>query len=200
MLRDLPAGAVVGTSSLRRAAQLKAFRPELTTASLRGNVPTRIQKLQRPDGPYDAIVLALAGLDRLSLHAAVTETLAPEIMLPAPGQGALAVQCRSEDHALLALLARIYHVPTRQATTAERAFLRRLDAGCHLPVAALAEVDGQRLALRGRVSAVDGTETIDVQTAGYAEEAEALGHALAEQALQQGAAMLLASAERSRSQ
>lgn len=191
-LDELPLGATVGTSSLRRAAQLRAIRPDLRTLSLRGNVPTRLEKLRRPDGPYDAIVLALAGLERLDLAAEVTEVLVPQVMLPAPAQGALAVQCRSGDEAVRALLAPLDHAPTRRAVQAERAFLSGLGSGCSLPVAALATSDEAGLRLTGRVCAPDGSQAITVEGAAPPDGAEELGHALAMQALSQGAAELLA--------
>ncbi|HZS92138.1 MAG TPA: hydroxymethylbilane synthase [Chloroflexota bacterium] len=194
-LMALPVGATVGTSSPRRVAQVKAARPDLFTSSLRGNVPTRIEKLRRPGGPYDAIVLAVAGLERLGLRNDITETLPPEVMLPAPGQGALAVQCRAGDRAVQEMLERIDHPDSRRATAAERAFLRRLDAGCHLPVAALGVVEGESMVLLGRVCSADGRRVIDVRAAGPVRDAEALGHDLAGQALERGAAELLAAAE-----
>ena len=132
-------GAVVGTSSLRRAAQLRALRPDLEIRSIRGNVDTRIGKVRA--GEYDAALLAAAGIRRLGLEQEVTEWLAPETMLPAPGQGALAIQCRAGDDAMLALLAELDDPAARAETTAERAFLRALGAGCAAPVAALANGD-----------------------------------------------------------
>jgi hydroxymethylbilane synthase len=193
-LQALPLGATVGTSSLRRVAQIKAARPDLHALSVRGNVPTRIDKLHQPEGSYDAIVLAVAGLERLGLQASITETLPPQVMLPAPGQGALAVQCRAADHAVRAMLARIDHPDSRRATSAERAYLRRLDAGCHLPVAALGVVEGESMVLLGRVCSADGSRMIEVRSTAPAQDAEALGRDLAEQALERGAAELLAAA------
>jgi hydroxymethylbilane synthase len=194
-LQSLPFGAMVGTSSLRRVAQIKAARPDLHTSSLRGNVPTRIEKLHQPGAAYDAIVLAVAGLERLGLQASITELLPPQVMLPAPGQGALAVQCHAADHAVRAMLARIDHPDTRRATAAERAFLQRLDAGCHLPVAALGMVEGESMVLLGRVCSADGSRAIEVRATAPARDAEALGRDLAEQALERGAAELLAAAD-----
>src|SRR5207248_1825259 len=154
-LADLPRGAIVGTSSLRRVAQLKANRPDLSILSLRGNVPTRIAKAHSADGPYDAIVLAQAGLDRLQMAGEITEILSAEVMLPAPAQGALAVQCRADDSSLRRLLEPLDHSPTRIAVEAERAFLNALDSGCRLPVAALAQLDGSTLRITGRVASLD---------------------------------------------
>ncbi|MHB8629084.1 MAG: hydroxymethylbilane synthase [Aggregatilineales bacterium] len=205
-LVDLPSGATVGTSSLRRIAQIKAARPDLQTATLRGNVPTRINKALASDSPYDAIVLAQAGLDRLGLADKITETLAPLILLPAPAQGALGVQCRADDTETLALLASLDHLPTRLEVTAERAFLQALDSGCRLPVAALAEFDGTTLRMAGRVLSADGKQVISVREAltpnpspaggrGELEQAVELGFRLAQAALEQGAGALLAVVE-----
>ena len=190
-LDTLPPGAVIGTSSLRRSAQLHAYRCDLRTESLRGNVDTRLRKALDPGGPYDAIVLAAAGLERLGRDDAITEVIAPAVMLPAPGQGALAVQCRAGDARALDLLALLDDRPTRCAVSAERAFLQRLDAGCRLPVSAYATLDGDELRLTGRVSDLDGTRTLTVRGAAAANDAMPLGVRLAEQALAQGAAALL---------
>ena len=138
MLATLPQGASVGTSSLRRAAQLLSLRPDLRTESLRGNVDTRVHKAL--DGQYDAIILAGAGLTRLGLEKNVTEWLSLDVMLPAPGQGALAVQCRADDKETLAILSKLEDDSTRKAVTAERAFLSGLGGGCAVPVAAHATV------------------------------------------------------------
>ncbi len=193
-LAALPAGAVVGTSSRRRGAQLLHAYPHLRIADIRGNVDTRLRKALAPDGPYDAIVLAAAGLERLGYNEAITEVLPLEVMLPAPGQGALAVQCR-DDAALLRLLAPLEDPTTRTAVTAERAFLRQLGGGCAVPVAAYAEVVRGKVHLRARIIAPDGSHLIEVQGEGDAGEPEALGAALATQALDRGAARLLAGAE-----
>lgn len=186
-LSELPPGARVGTSSLRRAAQLLALRPDLTVLPVRGNVDTRLRKAQ--EGEYDAILLAAAGLDRLGLNEHVTEWLALEAMLPAPGQGALAVQCRRDDTETLQLLAAIDHLPTRAAVEAERAFLQALGGGCSLPVGAFAEVQDGSLHLRGIVISLDGHHRIMV--AGEGSDPLALGASLAAEALAQGAAEVL---------
>lgn len=190
-LAQLPAGAVVGTGSRRRAAQLLYAYPHLRVADIRGNVDTRLRKALDPNGPYDAIVLAAAGLERLELNDLVTEILPLTVMLPAPGQGALAVQCRDES-AWQALLAPLDDPATRAAVTAERAFLHRLGAGCAVPVAAYAEATGEQLWVCGRVMAPDGATCIEVARTGPRHEAEALGIALAEEALARGADRLLA--------
>lgn len=190
-LATLPPGATVGTSSLRRSAQLLAYRRDLRIELLRGNVDTRLHKALDPAGPYDAIVLAAAGLDRLGYSERISEVIDREVMLPAPGQGAVAVQCRADDTRALELLAALDHPATRHAVTAERAFLQQLDAGCRLPVSAHATLDGHDLRLMGRVSDLEGTQTITLHGVAPAGEAHALGVRLAEQALAQGADALL---------
>jgi hydroxymethylbilane synthase len=193
-LADFADGVTVGTSSLRRVAQLKAHRHDLHTESLRGNVPTRVKKAKAADGPYDAIILAEAGLDRLGLKGEITEVLAPGIMLPAPAQGALAVQCRADDKDVQALLDSLDHAATRFTVEAERSFLNALDAGCRLPVAALATLRQSTLHLTGRVISLDGKKTITVQDQAEVENHQQgidLGKRLAEKALSQGAADLL---------
>ncbi len=184
---SLPRGARVGTSSLRRAAQLLAVRPDLQTTSLRGNVDTRVRKAL--DGQYEAIVLAGAGLIRLGLEKYVKQWIPLNIMLPAPGQGALAVQCRAGDESTLALLATLDHSPTQKSVTAERAFLAGLGGGCAVPVAAYATAD-EAIELRGLVASADGRRVIRVGGAG--QDAESLGHKIAEAALEQGAGEVLA--------
>jgi len=187
-LAELTVGAVVGTSSLRRAAQLRALRPDLDVRSIRGNVDTRIRKVA--DGEFDAALLAAAGVRRLGLEHEVTEWLPAETMLPAPGQGALAIQCRADDHALRALLATLDDPPARAETTAERAFLRALGAGCAAPVAALAEVaTTPRVRLQGLVASVDGRQMVRVDGEGQPQD---LGMKLAQDALAAGADLILA--------
>lgn len=190
-LAQLPMGAVVGTGSPRRAAQLLRLRPDLELRPVRGNVHTRVERLQAPDSPCDALLLAAAGLLRLGLAHVISEQMSLADMLPAPGQGALALQCRT-DAELLRLLAPLDHAPTRAAVTAERAFLAALEAGCSAPLAACAMVRGSQLQLRGRVLAVDGSRQIEIALGGPLTEAESLGRQLAERALQQGAASLMA--------
>ena len=176
-LDQLPRGARVGTSSLRRAAQLRAHRPNLQIVNLRGNVDTRLRKATAEE--YDAIVLAAAGVLRLGQAHRITEYLPLDIMLPAPGQGALAVQARVDDKATCALLKPLDHALTRAATTAERAFLRALGGGCQVPIAACAEVCGNVLHLRGLVATVDGTRVMRGEVSGETEKAEELGKSLA---------------------
>ena len=189
-LGTLPANAVVGTSSLRRTAQLLAARPDLRIESLRGNVDTRLRKAL--EGRYDAIILAGAGLTRLGLDENVTEWLSLDLMLPAPGQGALAVQCRAADEMTLSLLAALEDQPTRNAVTAERAFLKGLGGGCAVPVAAYAERLGEgrsEMGLTGLVISEDGTRAIRVR--GKGADALQLGNALAQKAIAQGAGEIL---------
>lgn len=190
-LATLPQGAVVGTSSTRRAAQLLTARPDLIVRSIRGNVDTRVRKVR--NGDYDATLLALAGLERLGLDAEISERLTLEVMLPAPGQGALAVQCRADDQATLTLLAAIDDAAVRAAVTAERAFLHRLGGGCSAPVAAYAQVSQRSgnlwIHLQGLVASADGQQIIRV-TGEFADPMQA--EELATQALAQGAAALVA--------
>jgi len=193
VLDALPEGAVVGTSSLRRSAQLQFRRRDLRMLDIRGNVDTRIRKATDPDGPYDATVLALAGLDRLGIAGQASEVLSAEVMLPAPGQGAIGVQCRP-DGAALALLRQIEDAWTLAAVTAERGFLSALGGGCSAPVAALGMASGGRLTVRGRVTAVDGSEQTDVSVTGGVGDAEALGVELARMALAEGARAMVAAA------
>jgi len=186
-LATLPEGARVGTSSLRRAAQLLAARPDLTLLSLRGNVDTRIRKAM--SGDYDAIVLAAAGVLRLGLNEHITEYLPFDLMLPAPGQGAMAVQCRVDDASVLDLLHPIDDYATRAAVTAERAFLNGLGGGCSAPVAAYAIANRQsQFSLIGLVASPDGRRIIRVS--GMGADPAALGTKLAQQALAQGAGEL----------
>jgi hydroxymethylbilane synthase len=187
-LMALPTGAVVGTSSLRRAAQLAALRPDLEIRSIRGNVDTRIRKVE--DGQFDAVVLAAAGVRRLGLERAVTEWLPEETMLPAPGQGAVAVQCRADDDAVRALLSALDDSAARATTAAERAFLAGLGGGCAAPVAALALATATpRVRLQGLVASVDGREVVRVRGDGEPLE---VGQRLAEEALSAGADRILA--------
>jgi len=191
-LADLPAGATVGTSSPRRAAQLRHARPDLQMASIRGNVDTRIAKALDPSGPFDAIVLARSGIERLEQAAVITEIIPLEIMLPAPGQGALAIQCR-DDPQMHALLAPINHAETAAATIAERAFLQGLGGGCSAPVGAYGSFSGGTLHLHGRWLTPDGATRIDVRSTTNdgrdPATARDAGRELAEQALAQGAAV-----------
>jgi len=189
-LDTLPSGASVGTSSLRRAAQVLAARPDLSTRSLRGNVDTRLRKAL--DGQYDAIVLAGAGLVRLGLEKHVTEWLSLDVMLPAPGQGALAVQCRTDDEITLSMLSILDDAPTRAAVTVERQFLLELGGGCAVPVAAFGSVIRNQppvISLIGLVISPDGKQSIRVT--GRGADALELGGELARKAIQHGAGSIL---------
>ena len=189
-IADLPAGSRVGTSSLRRQCQLRAQRPDLQIIDLRGNVNSRLAKLDA--GEYDAILLAVAGLKRLGLHERISALLPPEQSLPANGQGAVGIECRLDDNELLSLLAPLEHVQTRRRVLAERAMNRALQGGCQVPIGAYAELEGETLWLRGLVGLPDGSRILRAELRGAADAPEALGQALAEQLLAQGAAELLA--------
>ena len=196
-LAELPSGARIGTGSLRRGAQLLALRPYLKIVDIRGNVPTRIEKMLAEHGQYDALVLAAAGLIRLGLDGHISEVYESARMVSAAGQGALAVQCRAEAEEL-AFFATLSDSQTVLAVTAERAFLSALEAGCSLPVGAYAHIDDDILQLQGRVISADGASAIDVRDQvrlatddeGSA-VARQLGTRLAEQALTEGAAQIL---------
>lgn len=188
-LETLPTGATVGTSSLRRAAQLHHVRPDLDVQPIRGNVDTRVRKVQ--DGTYDAAVMAAAGLERLGLTDHIAEYLSLDVMLPAAGQGALAVQCRAGDTQVLALLAAIDNEADRVATEAERTFLSALGGGCSTPIAAYARVgDGAMIEMNALIVSLDGQRVIRVQ--GVGTDAQQLGRELAKEALGQGAQEMLA--------
>jgi hydroxymethylbilane synthase len=185
----LPEGAVVGTSSLRRLAQLRHHYPYLTFKDIRGNLNTRLQKLDA--GEYDAIILAVAGLRRLGMAERIHQILPPEISLHAVGQGALGIECRAQDPEILTLLKVLEHAPTAQRCYAERAFLRELEGGCQVPIGVNTVLEGETLTLTGMVASVDGTKLIKGTVAGSASEAEALGIQLAKQLRQQGATEIL---------
>lgn len=190
-LDELPSGSVVGTSSLRRQAQILGRRPDLEVKPVRGNVDTRLRKLE--EGQFDAIVLARAGLSRLGLEGRITEVLTVDKMLPAVGQGALAVQCRSRDESVLRLIRRINDPKTEKAVRAERAFLHAFQGGCHLPVAAFAQVEGEKVYLEGLVASPDGCQVLrDGQEGDCPEE---VGCRLAEQLLRQGADSILSAVQ-----
>ncbi len=186
-LSTLPTNASIGTSSLRRASQILSLRPDIRTESLRGNVDTRLRKAL--DGQYDAIILAGAGLTRLGLDQHVTEWIPLDVMLPAPGQGALAIQCRADDQTTLGLLAKLKDDSTCKCVTAERAFLSGLGGGCSVPVAAYATAN-HGIQLTGLVASIDGKQIIKV--AGEGSDALELGKRLADEAIAQGANEVLA--------
>ncbi len=188
---DLPQRACVGTSSLRRQSQLMRARPDLAIAVLRGNVQTRLRKLDQ--GEFAAIILATAGLDRLQLGARIAERLAPETMLPAVGQGVIGIECRSADARVCSLLAPLDHAATRHCLEAERAFAARLGGSCQSPIAGHATLDGARIELRGFVGSPDGSQAYEDRITGPASDAVKLGTALAERLLAAGAEPLLKS-------
>ncbi len=190
-LKSLPKASVVGTSSPRRLAQLKHLRRDITIKELRGNVDTRLRKLDA--GDYDAIILASAGLRRLGLAERISASLTTEEMLPAVGQGALAIEMRDDESEALKLVAPLEHAPTRAACTAERSLLRALGGGCQLPIAAHAVVEDNRLSLEGLVAAVNGDVIIRDAIAGEATKASRLGETLGGQLLTRGAQSLLSS-------
>jgi len=193
---DIPRGGRVGTSSLRRACQLRSMRPDVEVVSLRGNVGTRLRKTEELG--LAGSILALAGLRRLGLEGRVTELLPPEVMLPAVGQGALALECAAESPHR-ALLASLEHRPTRIPIDAERAFLELLEGGCTVPLAAHAILEGDQLWVRGLVGAPDGSEVVRAERRGPAARASDLGKELAEELLRRGARALLAAHAATRS-
>jgi hydroxymethylbilane synthase len=188
-LASLGQGARVGTSSLRRAAQLRAIRPDLGIENIRGNLDTRLRKLD--EGQYDAIVLASAGLRRLGWDNRITELIDPEVMCPAVGQGALAVETRDDGGEAQQLCKRLEHDTTRIAVTAERAVLAALGGGCQVPIGAYATVDGGNVHLRAIIVSPDGTQIIRKQVDGPANQAAAMGRALGEQLLTEGGREIL---------
>ena len=191
-LAQLPAGAVVGTSSLRRQCQIRAHFPELKIRDLRGNVNTRLAKLDA--GEYDAIILASAGLIRLEMESRIASRLSAELCLPAGGQGAVGIECRLNDQTTIDLLKPLEHHQTRVRVTAERALNRRLQGGCQVPIACYAELDETTnlLSMRGLVGSVDGSRILQQQLSAPADRAEQLGIELAEGLLAAGAGDILA--------
>jgi len=185
----LPAGAVVGTSSLRRLAQLRHHYPHLAFKDVRGNLNTRLQKLDA--GEYDAIILAFAGLQRLGMGDRIHQVLPAEVSLHAVGQGALGIECRAEDTEVLTLLKALEHQPSAWRCQAERAFLRELEGGCQVPIGVNTALEGNQLTLTGLVASLDGQRLIKDQVTGPATAAEALGLQLATQLRRQGAQEIL---------
>ncbi|AFZ67927.1 hydroxymethylbilane synthase [Deinococcus peraridilitoris] len=192
-LGALPPGARIGTSSIRRKAFLRAFRPDLEVKDLRGNVDSRIAALAGDE--YDAIILAAAGLIRLDFRNRIDEFVAPDVLLPAPGQGALALETRSDDDLSIELAYAIHDRATDDRTVAEREFLAGLGAGCMAPVGALANIKGGTLTLEGWIGSLDGTTVIKATIEGDPEECADLGAQLAEDMLAQGAGPLIAAAK-----
>lgn len=188
-LGDLPADSRVGTSSLRRESLLRARHPHLIVEPLRGNVQTRLGKLDA--GQYDAIILAAAGLKRLGLESRISSLLTPEESMPAVGQGALAVECRVERTELLQLLSPLNHAATALCISAERALSRALAGSCNVPLGGFAEISGARMRVRGFVGSPDGKRQVSAELEGPSAAAESLGLALAEKLRAQGAAEIL---------
>lgn len=186
---ELPQGAIVGTSSLRRQCQIKALRPDLDIRDLRGNVNTRLAKLD--NGDYDAIILAAAGMIRLEMPERIQEFIEPEVMLPANGQGAVGIECRTSDENIKALLAPLGCEATRIRVLAERSMNRALEGGCQVPIGSYAVLENDNVYLRGLVGAVDGSKIISDNVKGDSTNAEQLGLTLAEKLLSQGADVIL---------
>lgn len=190
-LNDLPNGVRIGTSSRRRAAQLLSVRPDFEILDIRGNVDTRLKKAEQ--APYDAIVLAMAGLIRLGKQDLVTQVFAPELMLPAAGQGVLALEIRADDEYIQKHLASIDHAESRAAINSERTFMATIGAGCHVPVGAYAQVEEGHIWLRALVASLDGKTIIRGERRGTINHSTKLGQDLAEEFLSKGASKLLAS-------
>lgn len=188
-IENLPAGAVIGTSSLRRLAQLRHKFPHFTFKDIRGNLNTRMAKLDA--GEYDALILAVAGLERLGMGDRVHQILPKEVSLHAVGQGALGIECRADDQELISLLKAIEHPETRDRCLAERAFLRDLEGGCQVPIGVNTEIENGNLTLSGIVASVDGQKLVQDTVSGPAANAEALGTELANRLRQQGAQEIL---------
>lgn len=188
-LMDLPMGACVGTSSLRRQCQLRSLRPDLLIRDLRGNVGTRLGKLDA--GEYDAIILATAGLVRLKLHERIKQRLDFELSLPAGGQGAVGIECRMDDERVMALLQPLHDIDTADRVIAERAVNTRLNGGCQVPIACFSELQGDDLYLRALVGDADGQRILRSEMIGPRKNAQAMGVAVAEALLAQGADEIL---------
>ncbi len=188
-LETLPEGAVIGTSSLRRLAQLRYYYPHFEFKDIRGNLNTRLQKLD--DGGYDAIILAVAGLERLGMADRIHQVIPAEISLHAVGQGALGIECRADDEEVLTFLQGIQHAPTAQRCYAERSFLRELEGGCQVPIGVNTFLEGNVLKLTGMVASLDGKQLIKDSVEGHPNDAEAIGNALAQRLREQGAQEIL---------
>jgi hydroxymethylbilane synthase len=185
----LPSGANIGTSSLRRSCQLKSLRPDLTITSLRGNLDTRLRKLD--EGQFDAIILASAGVKRLGFEGRITEILEPEVSLPAIGQGAVGIECRKDDEFINGLIGQLNHRETAICVRAERAFLKKLEGGCQVPIAAHARLTDGKITMEGLVGSVSGDRIVRGRDEGSPDEPEALGTRVAEDLLRRGADRIL---------
>jgi hydroxymethylbilane synthase len=188
-IANFPAGTVIGTSSLRRLAQLRHHYPHLDFKDIRGNLNTRLQKLD--NGEYDAIVLAVAGLQRLGFGDRIHEVLPSEVSLHAVGQGALGIECRQDDPEILALVKGLEHQPTAHRCLAERSFLRELEGGCQVPIGVNTHLEGERLTLSGMVASLDGKRLLKDSVSGHQTEAETLGKVLADRLRDEGAQEIL---------
>ena len=188
-LSALPEDAKIGTSSLRRQAQIRRYRPRASIVPLRGNVGTRLSKLETEG--LDAVILAAAGLIRLGKRALITEWLSPEICLPAVGQGAIGIECRRGDDRIESMIAVLHHPDTADCVLAERSFNARLDGGCQVPIAGYAQLQGDRITLSGRVADPDGSQMLAESISGPRSNAESLGVELAERLLDLGARSIL---------
>ncbi|MGV8058119.1 MAG: hydroxymethylbilane synthase [Smithellaceae bacterium] len=188
-LEFMPKGAKIGTGSLRRGAQIQAILPDVTIVPLRGNIDTRLKKIETEN--LTGVILAAAGMKRLGYVQKIAQYLPIELMLPAVGQGAIGLQIRRRDYDLAGVLAKLNHAPTAVEITAERSFLRALGGGCRLPIAALGKLEGERLSLEGLVAAPNGQNVIRDKVRGTGKEAEELGTSLAEMIMEKGGAKLL---------
>ena len=188
-LNDLPQGAKVATGSLRRGSQLLHYRPDIEISDIRGNVPTRLQKFNESE--LDGLILAYAGLIRLGFESRISEVIPFSIMLPAVGQGSVAIETRKDDRPTLDIVERLDHEPTRVCVTAERAFLRTLEGGCQVPIGAHASLEGDEFALEGLVGSLDGSTIFREKILGEVQEADELGVRLASNLIEKGAGRLL---------
>jgi hydroxymethylbilane synthase len=186
---EMADGSVIGTSSLRRSAQLRRARPDVVIRSIRGNLDTRLKKLECEN--FDALVLAAAGVKRLNFEHRITEYLDPELLLPAVGQGALCIEIRKDDSIVSPLVSSLDHAPTRAAVNGERAFLNRLEGGCQVPIAGHSQINGNQFTLTGLVAEVDGSRVVKGEKSGPLDSAETIGIQLAEELLARGADKIL---------
>jgi len=188
-LMELKMGAVIGTSSLRRRAQIARVRPDIEIVDIRGNVGTRLKKLETQN--LDATILAVAGMKRMGYQDSITEVISTDVMLPAVGQGAIAIETRENDPSVEAVVKRLHHQPTADAVTGERAFLRKLEGGCQVPIASYGTIDGEILTLEGLVASLDGQRVIRETLKGKASDSEKIGIKLAEILIEDGANEIL---------
>lgn len=188
-LNNLPHGAKVGTSSLRRRAQLLKYRPDISLHDIRGNLNTRLAKMEKED--FDAIILAAAGVERLGWKDKITDYISYDISLPAVGQGSIGIECRADDNEILKVISKLNHQESRDAVEAERALLRTLEGGCQVPIGALGKIKGEELELHGLVASLNGTNVLRSVVTGNRSEVEKLGKQLAELLIEMGAGEIL---------